>query len=259
MSLQTYVDAWRDSMNAVLDLDLLPGDADRITDLPGWSVRDVVAHLVHLEEVLADGSETAGPEGPKEPSASYTQAGVDALREIPLPDLLARLRSVVDRRSAQLEVLPDDPSAPAASTPAGAPWSWDTLLRNRAIDAWMHEQDLRRAVGRPGSLDSPGAQVSVQSFRAALGFVVGKRAAAPEGHPVGFVITGGVPFTRTIAVGADGRASDTDAEPETTVRMDTESFIVLAGGRRGPGQVPVTVEGDSELAHRVLTGLAVTP
>ncbi|RLV57559.1 maleylpyruvate isomerase family mycothiol-dependent enzyme [Aeromicrobium phragmitis] len=259
MSLQTYVDAWRHSVNAVLDLDLTADDADRVTDLPGWSVRDVVAHLVHLEEVLADGSESARPDGPKGLSAEYTQAGVDALNDVPLPDLLARLRAAVDRRSAQLEVLPDDPQAVAPSTLAGTPWTWDTLLRNRAIDAWMHEQDLRRALGRSGNLDSPGAHVAVQSFRAALPFVVGKRAGAPADHPVGVVVTGAIPFTRTVAVGEDGRAGDTDADPKTTLTMDTESFAILGGGRRKPGQVPVTVEGDTELAHRVLTGLAVTP
>lgn len=259
MSLQTYVDAWRHSVNAVLDLDLRSEDADRITDLPGWSVRDVVAHLVHLEEVLADGSETARADGPKGLSAEYTQAGVDALRDVPLPDLLARLRAAVDRRSAQLEVLPEDPNALAPSTPSGTPWSWDTLLRNRVIDAWMHEQDLRRAIGRSGNLDSPGAHVTVQSFRAALPFVIGKRAGAPAGHPVGVVVTGQIPFSRTVAVDDDGRAGDTDADPKTTLTMDTESFAILGGGRRKPGQVPVTVEGDSELAHRVLTGLAITP
>ncbi|WP_293782412.1 maleylpyruvate isomerase family mycothiol-dependent enzyme [uncultured Aeromicrobium sp.] len=259
MSLHTYVEAWRHSLNAVLDLDLRSADADRITDLPGWSVRDIVAHLVHLEEVLADGAETARSDGPTELSAQYTQAGVDALRDVPLPDLLARLRAAADRRSAQLEVLPDDPQTLAPSTPSGTPWSWDTLLRNRAIDMWMHEQDLRRAIGRSGNLDSPGAHVTVHMFRAALPFVIGKRAGVPAGHPVSVVVTGTVPFTRTLAVGDDGRAGDTDADPATTLTMDTESFAILGGGRRKPGQVPVTVDGDSELAHRILTGLAVTP
>src|SRR5690606_20316142 len=125
------------------------------------------------------------------------------LSDVALPDLLARLRAAFDRRATQLAVLPDDPSAPAPSTLAGTPWSWDTLLRNRAIDAWMHEQDVRRAVQRPGNLGSRGAHVAVQSFRSALPFVVGKRAAAPAGHPVGIVVTGAVPFSRTITVGDD--------------------------------------------------------
>lgn len=260
MSLRTYVDAWRHSMGAILDLELLPEDADRVTDLPGWSVRDIVAHLVHLEDVLADGTETADTGGPATVPQDYTQAGVDALHEVELPDLLARLREVVDRRSHQLTVLPEDAGSPAPSTPAGAPWTWETLLRNRVIDAWMHEQDLRRALNRAGNLDSPGAQVTVQSFRAALPFVIGRRAQAPAGHPVAVVVTGSLPFATTVVVNEDGRASiDDDATAATTLTMSTEAFIVLGGGRRKPGQVPVEVDGDTELAHRVLTGLAVTP
>lgn len=260
MSLRTYVDAWRHSMGAILDLELLPEDADRVTDLPGWSVRDILAHLVHLEDVLADGTETADTAGPSTVPQDYTQAGVDALHDVGLPDLLVRLRELVERRATQLAVLPDDPAAPAPSTPAGAPWTWETLLRNRVIDAWMHEQDLRRALNRSGNLDSPGAQVTLQSFQAALPFVIGKRAKAPAGHPVAVVVTGPVPFAATVVVNDDGRAAiDDDATPETTLTMSTEAFIVLGGGRRKPGQVPVEVDGDTELAHRVLTGLAVTP
>ena len=41
--------------------------------------------------------------------------------------------------------------------------------------------------------------------------------------------------------------------------MDLETFVVLSGGRRTPDQVGVEVEGDQDLAERVLAALAVTP
>lgn len=259
MILRTYIDAWRDAMDAVIDLNMHDEDADRVTDLPGWSVRDVVAHLIHLEELLADGAESSAADGPANPPPAYTQDGVDALAGVPFGELLARLCTAVERRAAQLTVLPQDPTAMAPSTPAGASWSWETLLRNRAVDAWMHEQDLRRAINRGGNLDSPGARITVEAFAAALPIVIGKRAAAPAGHAVRVEVTGPVAFTRTLVVGDDGRAVDTDDEPATTLTMDTEAFIVLGGGRRKPGQVPVVVSGDHELAHYILSNLAVTP
>jgi len=43
------------------------------------------------------------------------------------------------------------------------------------------------------------------------------------------------------------------------LRMDVEAFVVLSGVRRPPEQVDVEIEGDSELADRVLAGMAVTP
>jgi hypothetical protein len=41
--------------------------------------------------------------------------------------------------------------------------------------------------------------------------------------------------------------------------MATETFTVLAAGRRRPADVVVHIEGDRALGGRVLTELAVTP
>jgi hypothetical protein len=48
-------------------------------------------------------------------------------------------------------------------------------------------------------------------------------------------------------------------EPTVGLRTDRESFILLAGGRREPEPGRVEVFGDTDLARRVLAGLAVTP
>ena len=43
-------------------------------------------------------------------------------------------------------------------------WNWETLLSNRAVDVWMHEQDIRRAVGRPGGMNTAAAAHTVATF-----------------------------------------------------------------------------------------------
>ena len=48
-------------------------------------------------------------------------------------------------------------------------------------------------------------------------------------------------------------------DPTVTLRMGVEAFTVLSGGRRGPADVDVAVEGDQRLGARVLAALAVTP
>lgn len=252
--LQTYVDAWHAAALDVLDLE--PADWDVATDLPGWSARDILAHLVHLERVLVDGEEE-GPAGDRVPS-DYTNAGVDALRGVPVEQLRADLRDLTARRLADLADLPEDGGTPAPRTPAGAQWSWETALRNRAIDMWMHDQDIRRAVDLPGALDAPGAFVTTYSLAFALPYVLGKKVGAPAGTTVRWVVTGPVELDTTIGVGEDGKARPTDAAPQATLTMDTETFIVLAGGRRGPDDVEVVVDGDADLARQVLGAMAVT-
>src|SRR5699024_9388669 len=109
------------------------------------------------------------------------------------------LDRAVKERTAPLQTLPEDPSTPADRTPGGAPWDWETTLRNRAVDAWMHEQDIRRALDPEGGRGGLGMHVTVRTFAAALPFVVGKRAAIEPGRAVRFSITGPVAITRTIA------------------------------------------------------------
>lgn len=251
--LQLYVDAWHESARSVLALQ--PTDWDAPTDLPGWTAKDVVAHLVHLERVIVEG-EPAIVGGSAVPG-DYTNAGVDALRDVPIAQLLTDLTNLTARRLEMLQELPD-PQAAATNTPAGVQWTWDTALRNRAIDMWMHEQDIRRAVELPGGFDSVGAHVVTATFSAALPYILGRKAGAPAGSVVRWNVAGPVSVDAVIGVGEDGRARATDASPTTTLTMDTEAFVILAGGRRGPTGVHVSIEGDRELAARVLGAMAVT-
>ncbi len=259
MSLQLYIDAWRDSIDAIVALDI-DEDQGRIdTCLPEWGVRDVLAHLVHLEEALASGTRDVPAGSGPGVSSEFTQAGVDALASVHVDELLVRLEAAVARRHAQLTPAPSDPATPADRSLAGKNWNWGTLLRNRAIDAWLHEQDIRRALGLPGNLGTAGALVTVHGLAASLPFVIGKLADAPRGHAVRFELSGEVPLTRTIVVGEDGRASETDAAPSTIISMSAEAFTRLAGGREPLETFDVTVEGDAAIAARILANLAVTP
>lgn len=189
----------------------------------------------------------------------FTQAGVDALANVPIDELIRCLDHAVKERAAQLNPPPEDPSAPADRLLAGVQWNWETLLRNRAIDAWMHEQDIRRALNPAGGRGGLGMHVTVRSFIAALPYIVGKQAAIGPGHAVRFDITGPVAANVTIEVGSDGRASETDREPLTTISMDAETFARLAGGREPLEAFTVRVEGDEQVAASILANLAITP
>jgi uncharacterized protein (TIGR03083 family) len=262
--LQTYVDAWQASVRDTLGLLEEVDDAawSTPTDLPGWTVGDVAAHLAHLEAVTAglvvdDAPATASPGGL---ASAYTEAGVEARRGRSREEVLDELRRGVDVRAERLgAALPADPSARAEHTPAGVGWTWDTMLRNRTVDVWCHEQDVRRALDRPGGLDSPAAVVTTHVFALAMPYVLGKKVGAPAGTSVLWELTGPVAMQVGATVGDDGRARPgVPGSPTATLALTSDAFAVLAAGRRGPGDVTVEVRGDADLAHRVLEQMAVT-
>jgi uncharacterized protein (TIGR03083 family) len=260
--LEPYVQAWQGTARDVIELlpALSDGDWTTPTDLPRWSVHDVAAHLAHLEAVLA-GHDAVWPTaggGGKAPAPEYTQAGVDARADRSPAELIDELRQCVEARTEQLRELPD-PSAKADRTPGGVDWTWEVLLRNRVIDVWCHEQDIRRAVGRPGNLGSGGAQVTTRVFAAGMPYVLGKRVAPAADTSVVWHVTGEVPLEIGAVVGDNGRASPQIADdPTASLTMMSETFTILAAGRHSADDADVEIAGDEELARAVLGAMALT-
>src|SRR4051794_29961653 len=267
--LSRTIEVWHGAATDVVALlrSLDEDDWDRPTDLPGWDVRAVAAHLAHLESDLA-GNPQEPVEVPDAPHINgligqYTEAGPLARAAWPTEQIIDELESSVEKRHAELlEDPPADPSAPAPGFAALAGWSWATLLSNRPLDIWMHEQDIRRAIGRPGGLDSPAAAHTAGVFAESVPYVLARRAGAGPGTTVVVEVTGAQPRNLTATVGDNGRGvalPEPPEDPDVRLTVDFESWIVLAGGRRAPDEVKVVVSGDEELARRVLAGLAVTP
>jgi len=235
------------------------------TDLPGWDVHDVVAHTAHLEAVLAGAPEETvefrpGPHV-RGLQGYYIEQGVVARRDRSPGELVAEIRDSAAKRHDELAA---DPPTDARAKPGrifgGVPWDWRTLLRNRPLDVWMHEQDIRRAIDRRGNLDGPAAKHTADYLMESLPMVVAKRAAAPEGTTVVIRLNGSRPLAvRVNAEGRGVRLPEIPTDPTVRINTDRETFICLAGGRRDPEPGAVGLDGDQELGRRILSKMAVTP
>jgi uncharacterized protein (TIGR03083 family) len=244
---------------------LTPEEAGLPTDLEGWDVQANIAHTAHLEAVLAGGPEETleVAEAPHLRGLAnyYTEQGVLARRDRDLPALAEEIEQAVAARYAELlNDPPTDPEATPSRTPGGIGWSTHTLLRNRPLDVWMHEQDIRRATGRPGGFDSPVAEHVIGAFGTALPMVVGKRLAPPPGTTIRLVVPD-AGRAWTVAVGDDGRARPVEGgeDADVTVRLSAEDYVVLSGGRRAVEATSPEISGDEQLGRRLLEVLAVTP
>jgi uncharacterized protein (TIGR03083 family) len=251
---QANIDAFEQTSRSMVTLggDLAEADWERPTECPGWSVKDQYSHILGVERWLLGTVSDGDPR-----TVGNTALDVEALRSRPPAAIVDELGEVVDGRLAALRSGVVD-LAEVIDTPFGRAMPYGDFMAHRAFDVWMHEQDVRRAVARPGNLDCPAAECTARILGGALPFVVGKRAAADPGQTV-VVETPGRSWR--VQVGDDRRARFVDgtAEPAVRLGMAWETFIRLGGGRvRGP-DADVEVMGDAELARRVLAGMAVTP
>ena len=268
-SAHDLVALWDETSRATLALveELTDEDLQRPTELPGWSVGDVVAHLAHLESVAAglpqpEGGSLTLPTGPDAPPVTINDVvdvGVQARRGRTRDELVDELTRACEARRAMLaDVDVADPATAAPGAFAAIGWPLKTVLRNRPFDLWVHEQDIRRATGRPTQTESAGAAHAAATFERA--FPVALKRLPPHTSVV-LEVTG--PQGRTLAaeVGDDGRAVPVapPAAPSLRLAMDDATWLMLGAGRPDPAQTDVEITGDAEAAAQVLRHLAVTP
>lgn len=236
------------------------------TDLPGWTVQDNLSHLIAIERVLEGDAATTHRatdlSGVKNPIGEMNEHEVDARRGRPGSQVLAEWHEIVGRRRATLTSAGDDYFAQPSMTPTG-PGTLADFLSIRVLDCWLHEQDMRRAVGLTGHLGGPAAEHTIDRLIRTLPIVVGKRAATPEGATVVVRITGEVERTVVVNV-SGGRAAVVPEAPDgspvaAALTLTTEAFVVLATGRGGPDHAAVagqwSSKGDDALARCIVDRL----
>jgi uncharacterized protein (TIGR03083 family) len=191
----------------------------------------------------------------------YTEIGVANRRDATPDAVINELRETVTKRhTALLADPPTDGDAKPDAIFGGVPWSWRTLLRNRPLDVWMHEQDVRRAVGRPGGMETAPARHTAEYLSESLGYVLAKKVGAPVGTSVVLELEGSAPVAFEVDENGRGqRLASPPTDATVTLHMDRESFIRLAGGRCAAEPGRVGVDGDAALGQRLLDHLAITP
>ena len=184
------------------------------------------------------------------------EIGVDVRRSKSGADVLGEFREVTAERLAQLRDLTEEDLVAPVLTPAG-PGTVADLLNLRVMDSWSHEQDIRRALNRPGHTEGPAVAQAVDHFARFLPYLVGKRAAAPDGSKVVFAIGGRDPVAVEVS-GGRGRLAASPDDPTVTLAIPVASIAALVGGRSDvPDDVGIT--GDRQLGREVLDSMVLMP
>ena len=176
--------------------------------------------------------------------------------------MLDAFRTISTERLDQLNAMPDEEILKVGWSPVGeVPYL--RFMHVRVYDSWLHLEDCRAPLGHPQGTAGRPAEMSVAEVSTAAGFVIGKKAGAPDGSRVEVTLTG--PVEATIRVAVDGRAAVVDeleGEPTVTLAMSSHDWLSLTGGQIDPQPLlddgRVTVGGDVDLGIQMATRLAFT-
>ena len=250
-----------EQFDAVLGLcdELGPTDWDVATACPGWSVKDNVVHIIGTEAMLL-GRPTPEVELPddlphvRNDIGRFNEQWITAYRATPPGQVVADLAETIAARRAELAGMDQTAFDAESFTPAG-PDTYGRFMRIRVMDMWMHEQDIREVVGRPGHDGGAAPEFALDEMTGALGFVVGKRAGAPAGTSVRFELTGPAARRVDVEVGERARVVEAvDGSPTVTLAMPALLFTRLCGGR-GADPAGVEVTGDGDLGAAVVANM----
>ena len=240
---------------------------------PGWSVKDVALHLLG-DDVgrLSRGRDSFGGAAfVPQPDADFeaellafineaNERWVQSTRRISphlLCDLLRFTGEETNRYFQSLDPLQiDEPVSWAGPDPAPV---WLDIAREYT-ERWLHQQQIRDAVGRPGLKERRFFAPVLDAFVRALPHTF-RDVDAPEGVHVKLTVSGAAGGEWSLVHG-DGKWSlylDVDAEPIAAVVMDQETAwrLFTKGISKDEASGRATLRGDRTLGMKVLDTVSI--
>ena len=254
---------------AALLEDLPAGDWQRPTVCPGWRVHDVAAHVVHdhLRKLSGSRDRQAAPgPGAAEDLPRFLHRVNQEFVEVAsrwsprvLIDLLGHLGPQLDRFWASLDMhrLGEAVSWAAPAVPAPA---WLDVAREYT-EYWVHQQQVRDAVGRPGASGGQLMAPVIDTFVRAVPYALRDQTPAP-GTAVRIEATGPGGGLWTIlrrdgAWAVDRGSPSPDAAALVRLSADTLWRVATRGITVETARARSTISGDTALGLAALALVAI--
>ena len=224
-------------------------DWNRPTAVRGSSVRDLVAHLVGVERYVL-GQLGAAPrlDAPtREHHYPVSGAAAADLAAVDTTELAAAWwRETMRSIAACTAAGPEHPIAfhHLSGTVRG-------LLIVRTFELWTHDEDIRRATGRPAhELDDERLTLMSSELMTLLAHGMALTGNTRPGRTARFELTGSGAGTFDVALAPDEVAG----APDIVVRTSAVELCRLAANRVLPADLAVEVTGDRSLLEPMLVG-----
>ncbi|HEY5112183.1 MAG TPA: maleylpyruvate isomerase N-terminal domain-containing protein [Acidimicrobiales bacterium] len=243
-----------------------PEAYEALTPCPGWTVRDVLSHLVGFELMLRGDPvpehEGSWPEYVRNPIGEINEAYVVAFREKAGIDVLELFLDTTKSSLERLRALSDEDWEKVGWSPEGER-PYHRFQETRVLDSWIHLQDIRDALLEPSDDHGPGEEIVVNRFEAALPYVLGKKVAAPDGTLVQINLSGRL--GRSILLSVEGGRAMALGSSTTSPNLELTTPVALFW-RRAAGRISAdaflnasatNVRGDKALASALAEALTI--
>jgi uncharacterized protein (TIGR03083 family) len=187
----------------------------------GWSVRDVVAHLITVNQFWAVSITSARRGQPTrflvefDPVATPAQL-VEAQRHQPVAEVLARFEESCAELAAAVEGLAGDEWDQPGEAPPGH-LALHGVVAHALWDSWVHERDILEPLGRP-TVEEPEEVRESLRYAVALGLAL-RVLGGHEGDDVIVVDAWGPDVVLTARLGPTVVVRDGEPDGDTTVRV----------------------------------------
>jgi uncharacterized protein (TIGR03083 family) len=235
---------------------LEPPRFDDPTALPGWRVREIVAHLITVDKATVTGTNLVVVFTSMQRLERWNEGQVPRWAERPVPELLDGLDRWGRRFARFVGALP------AAMYRMRLPNPWGRvagmMVWVRAYDEWIHRQDIRRALGMGD--EQAGAAPIAEFLLACMATVTLRAIGSRPGRVAVALEDGGTPITEwafDLASGSAGPGSVADAR----VVCPASAFIMATAGRDIFSDLEsagtLSIEGDRAVADAFLAKLRI--
>ncbi len=252
-------DAWHNFVMVAESID--DSKFTAMTSCPSWNVHDVIAHIIGIEKMLlgeaTPEADIDGFEHIRNSIGAINERWIVHLRSLDAVDIVTALSETLLRREHAIEKMDEQDFEKVGWSPIGDV-SYSRFMSIRVFDIWIHEQDIREAVGQNGGLDTKAAHRAYLEATTNMGYVVAKKAALDNGAVVGFHIIDAPSFSVAVADGR-GVLADPQQDESCSLEMSMSTYMRLIAGRGEPKfNDDVAFAGDLDQASRVLSNLAFT-
>jgi len=206
-------------------------------------VQGLVGHLIGVEEDVHRGL-AGDPQVAQASHVESTQPAADCQAGRPPAETRAEWRRTIGHTLDLVHAV-GDPGTEAAVH--GMRFPLGMLLVVRAFELWVHDNDIRQAVGLPPAVPDPSALGLMTQAAAQLLPHAAARRGLREPTSVHLVLTGPGGGTWDIPIG-----HSPPAPAEVAIVTDAVGFCRLVADRTTPGRLDLHITGDQDRAAMIL-------